>query len=286
MGANGGPDTSDWRAQIAGDNTEALKFLARSKSPADFMARVLEQNAALSKRQEPLKLTETSTADEVSAYRKALDVPDVPKEAKDEAYADAYGLKLPESAGVPQALIGAFARKMNSAHVPKATVQKVVGEFATIQTAIAQQAERTDAEKAKAWTSSLRDEMGSKEYDARKDAASTWLSAEFKDKADDLQELLGARLPSGGLLGDHPFFFNLIAEKAMGAGLTDRIERNSIESNGKSLAQQQAEIEALRRTDRAAYNRPETQDKLKRVIELRQKAGEIDSWGNEVRRRA
>jgi hypothetical protein len=52
------------------------------------------------------------------------------------------------------------------------------------------------------------------------------------------------------------------------------------------IARQQAEIEALRRTDRAAYNRPETQDKLKRVIELRQKAGEIDSWGNEVRRRA
>ena len=35
MGGNGGPDTSDWRAQMAGDDTKALERLARYKSPQD-----------------------------------------------------------------------------------------------------------------------------------------------------------------------------------------------------------------------------------------------------------
>lgn len=285
MGANGGPSW-DWRAELAGDDPKAVEAVARYKDPKEFTKAFLEQRATLSKKQEPLKLTETSTADDVAAYRKALDVPEVPKEAKDEAYADAYGLNLPEEAGIPAPLIGAFAKKMNSKHIPKSHVQAAVGEFTTIQAAIAARTQTLNEEKRQEWESAQRKDLGSREYEGRLAAAQAFLDKRFENKMDDLAAILNAPLQGGGILKHHPEFRAMMAELAMQNGFTDRIEQNAYESGGKSLAQQQQELEGLRRTNSVAYNDPQNQQKLKRIIELRQKSGEIDSWGNEIRRRA
>lgn len=278
MGGNGGPD---WRAMIAGEDTAAIEALARYKTPQDFYKAHNELRTKLSTRPEVPTLTEQSTPEQIAAYRKALDVPEVSKEAKDEAYAEAYGLKLPEGVDIPPSLIGAFARKMNSQHVPKKAVQAAVGEFAAIQTTIAKQASETDVTKRREWQGAMRDELG-REYDAQIGSAKQWLSDQFRDNPDDLLELVGARLPSGGRLGDHPFFVKLIAQQAMGSGYTDRIEANSMESTGKSLAQQQMELEAERRKDRKTFSASGGEGRLLKIIGLRQTRGEIDEWGNEV----
>lgn len=247
------------------------------------MKAFLEQRTKLSQRAEAPKLTEDSTPEQVAEYRKAFDVPEVPKEAKDEAYAEAYGLKLPEGVDISLAMLGAFARQMNSAHVPKATVQKVVGEYAKIQQAMAQKVEQTIAEKRKEWTGQLKDELGHREYDGQLEAARTYLKKEFEGREDEMTSLLAATLPSGGCLGDHPWFIKLIAGKAMGAGFTASIEANTLESGGKSLAQQQAEIEALQFKDPAAYNA--ASGRYEKILAARVARGEVDELGNEVRRR-
>lgn len=54
---------------------------------------------------------------------------------------------------------------------------------------------------------------------------------------------------------------------------------------GRSLKDQQTEIEKLRGTNTAAYDDPGTQSALDRLIELRHAIGEIDDRGNEVVRR-
>lgn len=271
---------------MAGDDARTLERISRYSTPGDVAKALIEAQTKLSQRQEPLKLTEASTPEQITEYRRASDVPDVPREAKDEAYAEAYGLKLPDGVNVPPALLGAFAKQMNAKHMPKAMVQSVIGEYAKIQAGIDQQVERVAMDKRAEWHGKLRDELGSREYDGRKKAASDYLQDQFAGRGQELQDLLGAQLPSGGYLGDHPWLFNLIAEKAIGAGFTDRIEANAIESTGKSLAARQSELEALRRTNRDLYNAPATQEALKKVIGLRLGRGEIDEMGNETRKRA
>lgn len=286
MGANGGPDTSDWRARMAGDDTKVLERLSRYKSEQDAGKALVEAQNKLSERAKPLGINEQSTPEQIAEYRKAVDVPDVPKDAKDEAYAEAYGLKLPEGVDVPPAMLGAFAKQMNSKHIPKAHVQAAVGEFAKIQTAVQEHVTKTNVTKSREWKMALQEELGPREYEGQLEAADSWLQSEFRDDRDTLEALLNAQMPGGGLLKSHPWFIKLIAKQAMGAGYTDRIIANSLEAGGKSLAQQQQEIEALMFTDRAAYDRAAAPGgKLDSIIKARMSRGELDENGNENRRR-
>lgn len=275
---------------MAGDDAKALEAISRYQTPADLTKAFLEQRSALSKRAEPLKLSETSTPEQIAEFRKLSDVPDVPQDAKDLAYAEAYGIKAPEGydlGEVEKTMLGQFAKQMNASHVPKGVVQKVVAQHFEIQKSLAAQVETIAKDKAKEWQGQLRDTIGSKEYDARRAAAAEYLQREFADKPDDLSNILNAQLPGGGRLGDHPWLFNMVAEKAMGAGFTDRIEANALESGGKSLGDQQREIEQLMFKDRAAYDAAAAPGgRLDKIIGLRQSRGELDENGNERRRRS
>ncbi len=286
IGANGGPDTSDWRALLAGEDAKAVEQLSRYQSPNDFLKAHNELRKTLSQRAEVPKLSDTSTPDEIAAYRKAFDVPEVSQDAKDEAYAEAYGLKMPEGVDVPPALLGAFAKQMNAAHISKGVAQKVVGEFAKIQLAVQERAEKINVEKRKEWTNALRDQLGAKEYDGHIAAANGWLQDQFKDNEDGLHRLLTYQAPDGGLLGDDPFFIKLFAEKGMGAGYTDMLQANAFEAGGKSLGDQQREIDALRWSNRQAYDEAMAPGgRYERIIQLRLSRGEIDELGNERQRR-
>ena len=184
---------------------------------------------------------------------------------------------------VEKGMLSEFAKAMHAANTPPAIMQAAAGEFFKVQAATKQHMQTTNREQAKQWQDSLRDELGSKEYDARKTAAVAYLQQQFDGRDEDMHNILGAQLPGGGRLGDHPWFFNMIAEKAMGAGFTDRIEANALESTGKSLADQQREIEGLWMTDRAAYDAKQAQ--LDKIIALRISRGELDENGNEKARR-
>ena len=257
---------------------------SRYETPAQFGKAYRELRGKLSQRAEPIKMPDENTApDDVAAYRKAFDVPDVPKEAKDEAYAEAYGLKLPEGVDVPAPLLGAFAKQMNSAHVPKATVQKVIGEFGKIQQAVQAHAAKLDETKRKEWHNGLRDKWGSKEYEGRIAAANSWLDDKLGRDSEEKSRLLSFRAPDGGYLADDPFFVELFSQLGMEAGHTDMIQANAFESGGKGIIEQIQEIEALMFKDPVAYQN--AQPRLRSLTSAGIAKGLLDEQGI-VRRRA
>jgi hypothetical protein len=284
IGGNGGPD---WRAVLAGEDADAIKDLARYQSPADLMKAFKEQRAALSRRAEPVKLPDNPTPQQLADYRKAQGVPDLAKDAPVDDVLKAYGVSPPEGYTMTDAtkgMMGDFIKEMNAANIPPAAAKKAT-EFYFKQDAAMQQAVRKDnSNKAKEWGNGLRDELGSKEYEAQQAAATKWMREQFKDAPDDLANILNAQLPGGGVLGDHPWLFKTIAGVAMGAGYTDRIEANALESNGKSLLDQRAEIEKLILTDRARYDA--LQPRLQQINRSLRARGDIDGNGDPVRRRA
>lgn len=291
IGGNGGPDW-DWRAEVAGDDPKALETLSRMKAPADLWKSYSELRGKLSQAQKPatLKLAEDATPEQVAEYRKAFDVPDVPKEAKDAAYAEAYGIKPPEGyelSEVEKSLLGAFAKKMNASHAPKAFVQKAVAEHFAIQQSLASQAETVAKERARGWQNDLRNEWGVREYDGRMAAANAWVKETFRENPEAFEEMRLAQLPGGGRLGDLPAFIRMIVDNAMAAGHTDRIEANALEAGGKSLAEQRAEINSWRFTDRARFNEAAAPGgRLERIIAAQLNRGEIDENDNPIRKRA
>lgn len=285
MGGNGGPD---WRAMLAGEDTDAIKDLSRYQSPTELLKAFKEQRAALSKRAEPVKLGDNPTPEQVAAYRKAQGVPEIAADAPPEKIAEAYGIKPPEGyemSSTEKGMISEFAKTMYGKHAPPALVKEATDYFFKQNAAMAQAVRKDTSEKAKTWKNSLIDRHGTKEYEAQQAAASTYLRNEFKDNPDEMANILNAQLPGGGVLGDHPWFFENLAKQALGAGFGDRIEANAMEASGKSLAVRHSELVKLYHTDRKLYNAPQTQAELLKVVSLRQSRGELDAQGEEIKRR-
>lgn len=286
IGGNGGPD---WRAMMAGEDAKAIEALSRFKEPGDFLKSYNEQRAALSKRAEPVRLGDNATPEQVAEYRKGLGLPEIAKDAKPEAYQDAYKIKAPEGyqmSEVEKGVLSDYAKlAYEQGHSPREV--KAATDFFFRQQAAGQQAQnRVAVDYMKASQNTLRDELGSAEYEAQQAAGELWLKNEFKDNPDEFTNLLHAQMPNGGKLGDNPWFFKLIAKQAMGAGYTDRIEANTLEAGGKSLAQQQQEIENMRFKDKAGYDAAMKPGGLyEKIIGARQARGEIDEFGNEARPR-
>jgi hypothetical protein len=284
LGHNGGPD---WRAMIAGEDAKAIEALSRYQTPADFYKSWNEQRAALSKRAEPPKLPDNATPEQLGEWRKGLGLPEIGKDAKPDDYISAYKIEMPkdyQASEVEKGMIGDFAKLAYERGMSPREVKESVGFFFQAQQANVQALNRIDVDFQRSQQHALRDELGSREYDAQREAGEAWLRNQFRENPDEMVKILHAQMPGGGKLGDSAWFFKLVAKEAMGSGYTDRIEANAMESGGKPLAQQQHEIEKLMHSDRTLYSAPQTQERLKKIIAARQARGEIDEWGNERKR--
>lgn len=208
----------------------------------------------------------------------------IPKEATIEA----YGIKAPDNYNISEAEkagLGEMAKLAQQLNLPPKPVQELANLLFKTNAAQAQANNEADKVKAAEWKQEYTAAYG-KDTDAYIKAACEYLEKDvFGGDADTMQAFLGARLPGGGRIGDHPKMVDLVVGAALKAGYTDRLETQQMESGGRSLAMQQQEIEKLRYSNRAEYNDPKTQDRLKRIIELRLKNGEIDEMGNEKKRR-
>ena len=200
---------------------------------------------------------------------------------------EAYKIKAPEGyemSDFEKGMVGDFAKQAYAKGWSPAEVKGATDFFFQQQTAAQQARNVVAADKQKEWTAALKQEWG-RDFDAQVSAAESWLKQQFGDDQDGYVALTRAELPNGGLLGDNPWFIKTIAKLAAGDGFTDQIEANAYESTGKSLEQQQREIEGLFTTDRARYDEPKTQAMLDKIISLRLSRGEIDESGNPVRKR-
>jgi hypothetical protein len=281
------PDADAWRKLIAGDNGDILKELSRIKTATDLGKLLIDQKKALSKRAEAPKLPDNATPKQVAEYRKVMGIPEVAEGAKPEDFAKAYGIDAPkgyEVSEVEKAMLADFAQVMHGKHTPAGIVKEAADFFFKAQTANQQNLNVLDVTRQKEWTSTLKTELG-KDYEPMLAAGEAYLNQEFADNAEAKGELLNARLPGGGRLGDNPWFIKKVIDAALNNGFADRIEANEMEQGGKTLAAQQAELEKLQQTDKSKYDLPETQKKLSRVIELRLARGEIDEMGNPVKKR-
>lgn len=262
--------------------------MARYKTPADFLKAHNELRGKLSERPSILAtLPADAKPEQVAEYRKAVGLPDIPADASADKIVEAYGIKPPDGYSmtpVEKGLVSEFAKLANQQNMPPAVVKAATDFFFKSNASALQATEKIDADKAKTWQGELRSELG-RDFDATISAGEAFLNQRFADNPEMKGELLTARLPGGGLLGDHPAFVKLVTDLAMQNGFTDRIEANSMESSGKSLEQQQLELEGLRMKDPALYNAPATQSKLDKIIGLRLARGEINEMGEPIRQR-
>lgn len=280
-------DTEAWRVLIAGEDQSILKELQRVKAPTDLGKLLVQQKQALSKRSEAPKLTNDATPQQIAEYRRFMGAPEIAADAKVEDIAKAYGVAVPEgyeATEVEKAMLADFAKTMNGKHAPAGVVKEASDFFFKAQTANKQAMNQLDATKQREWQGELRTKLG-KEYEPMVAAGEAFLNQKFAENLEAKNVLLNARLPGGGRLGDHPAFVEMMVDLALNNGFTDRIEANDMESNGKSLAEQQRELEQLQFKDRNRYNDPGVQAKLNKIIELRLSRGEIDDQGNEVKAR-
>jgi hypothetical protein len=278
-GAAGESQASDesWRNMLSGGDENLGKELARYKSATDVGKELLRQKQELSKGPRILTLSKDAKPEQIAEYRKAYGVPET---------AEGYDIKAPDGYQAPaaeSALVAQFAKTMHAQHAPPGTVKSAVDFYRQATAQQMQAMNKADVDRKTEWQSSLKTEFG-KDYEPYVASANAYLHQHFEDNQDGLRELVNARLANGGKLGDNPVFIKMMVDGALKAGLTDRIEASDIENaGGKSLAEQQADIEKLQFKDRAAYNA--AQPRLDKIIKARLSKGEIDDHGREMRRR-
>lgn len=269
---------------LAGDDAAALELLSRYKSAQDAGKALVEQRKELSKRAAFAPLAADATPEQIAEHRKAYGVAEVAADAKPEAYLEALKIKFPsdyEMSEVEKGALGDYAKHAYDVGADPRVVQQSVDFFLRTQAANSQALQKQIVDMRTEWQQGLKKELGS-DYDATIAAASHQVRQLAGDDAT-LAALVNAQLPGGGLLGDHPVFVRAMADLAMQNGFSDRIEANSYEASGKSLEQQQLELEGLQRTNPELYNAPATQARLEKVIGLRFSRGEIDEMGNKRR---
>lgn len=267
-----------WRELVSAGDDKVLQELTRYKSPADIGKQLLSQKQELSKRAQPVTLPKDATPEQVAAYREAIGVPK-------EGTVEAYGIKAPDGYALTESdkvTLAAFAKEMHEVHAPPSIVHKAVAKFFEVQQETAKAQSKIDSDKGRAWNEEREQERG-RDDKALLAASRTflqnhpWIKGQENPEAA-LLDLVTARLPGGGLLGDHPLFHAVIADAALKGGYGDRIMANELEAgSGKSLAEQQSEIEALRFKDSRAYDA--AQPRLEKIIAARIARGEIDENG-------
>ena len=270
----------NWRQDLSGGDEKILNELTRVKSPADIGKELLRQKQELSKRREPLTLAKDATPEQVAEYRKTIGVPS-------EGTLEAYGIKAPDGyklSEVEKGALGDLAKLGVDKNVPAPIMKEMTDYFFRVQEANRQALNTLDANRQREWQGELEQKLG-KDFKPMVAAGEAFLNQRFADNPEAKAELLNARLPGGGKLGDSPFFIELVIDNALKHGFNDRIEANELESNGRSLAEQQQELEKLQFSDSAKYNLPATQQKLDKIIAARLSRGEIDDSGNEVKKR-
>lgn len=229
-------------------------------------------------------LADDASEAEVTAYREAMGVPADPT---------GYEIDAPEdylASDVELEILPAYAEAMHEAHVPAKAAKAALDFFRKAQMANEAAIVELDLERQDDWQMETRANLGD-DYERVTADASRFLDQHFDP--DEKAEFLNARFPSGGRLGDHPRFVELIATLVRSSrDQHSRVGEGTANSSAQpgaraphSDAERQAQLEGLWSTNRKQYDSPVVQRELNSIIERRIARGELDSNGNPVRRR-
>ena len=180
---------SDWRNKLAGDDADTLKQLGNFKSPADLHRsyRALQQKLSSGEYKKPVELPENATAEQLTAYRKEMGVPET---------AEGYSLDFGDGLVVGEEdkpIVMDILKDVHAAHVPDKYAKPILSAY--FKRLEAERAAQIDADQ-QTWQETedaLRGEYGN-EYRVHKNALSNYL----KTLPEEFQEnLIGARLADG-----------------------------------------------------------------------------------------
>lgn len=207
------PAAADWRSSIKDDKLK--EHAARFTTLEDVLKGNLDLRSERDRLQstaivKPAKLPDTATeaqkaahAQQVSAYRKAMDVPDDPK-----GYEFSRPEFIPEEAfkseGV-QGLLGELAKLAHASNAPRQVVKDFWEFYGKAETLAAQQAVAADKKFAEEAEAALRKDLGSEEaYIAHKEFGRRAMIQVAKQAGVDTDDLMKIETKSGRFLMDDP----------------------------------------------------------------------------------
>lgn len=251
----------DWRQKLAGDDDKALKRLSRFQSPADIFKsyRALEQRMASGELKAPLPAD--ATEEQIAEFRQANGIPEKP-----EGYlADTDGLVFGDE---DKPRVDAFLGKMHERNAPPDVVRDALGWYHEERERALAEISKGDKEYRRASEDDLRAEWGG-EYRENLNAMGM-LFSNAPEGLDD--EILGARGPSGKLLGDNPALLKWLVSMANEVNPAATVAPGSGMGQIDSVQSEIAKIVKVMREDRKAYDAdPKMQERLRKLYEAEEK---------------
>jgi len=195
----------NWRAKLAGDDTDTLKRLEKQfQTPAD----VWKHMRALELRQSELKkpLPDNPTPEQVAEYRKENNIPEAP---------DKYDLTLPEGFVIGEQdkpLVNEFLKDMHAANASQETVKHALAAYYKLVGGQQAQIEEQDTNFRSSSEDALRNKWGG-DFKRNVNMVTSLLSMAPEGVKD---RILGGRTAEGRLMGDDPGvleFLNALARE-------------------------------------------------------------------------
>lgn len=243
---------TDWREKLAGGDEKTLKQLQRYSAPADIWnkARALEQKVSSGE----LKANSPFPADgddkAKTEWRKANGIPDKPEAYEPKVEGLVFG-------DADKAMLDSFKQHAHGKNWSPAQFNEALGWYAAEQAQIKARQDAADEAFRSEASDKLHGEWGP-EYRPNINAIKNMLASAPDGFADNL---LGARLADGKLLGDHPEALKWLASLSREINPAATLVPPGTTNAGKSV---QDELNEIRRVSR------EEPHKLTPAMEARQ----------------
>jgi hypothetical protein len=258
----GWPD--DWRSRVAGEDKEYLKRLERFQDPAALGKSYRELEKKLSSGELKPGLKPDASEEEVTAWRKANNIP---------TSVNDYKVSLPDGivlSELEKPMVDDYKAFALTQNMTEAQVNANLGKYLAMRDAEAGQQYVTDQQAYQQTIEIMRNEWGH-EYTPRVNALRAFLT---KTYGPDLGNQIGmARLPDGRVLGNVPEYLNATSQ------LRHELDPYATVMPSGTLNPQKAgedrikEIEGIMRTDANKYwKTPELQNELAGLYEARVKS--------------
>lgn len=250
----------DWRKQMAGEDSKALKALERYTSPDAVAKALISAQQRIRSGEYKRQISADASPEEVKAWREEQGLP---ADAKDYDLPVLLDGNYDELDDFGKQSIDAFRNVFFEAGVSPDVAHKVVETANKVVEQQLQQQAESDAQRHEEAEDSLRSEWGG---DFRRNIS---LNAQFlQDKfGDNWQSLVMARTPDGIRLADMPEFNKLVNQMARSEGGTV-LESGEVVA-GSNAAARIAEIEKIMSTDYGRYKREGLDGEYAKLLEAR-----------------
>lgn len=240
----------DWRSKLAGEDKDTLKAVERYKSPVEVAKALREAQKKLSEGMKRPELPKDADEEAIAAYRKELGVPEKP---------EGYLENLPGGLVIGEAdkeTATSFANAAHAANIPPEYAGQMIDWYYKQQEEVVAAEVQKVKEFRAASEDALRAEWGA-EFRSEQNSIKSFLQAlpDTEDGTPMWSVIAGSRMDNGALLGDHPDFLRWVATLAREKNPAGFVSPGAGTSQVDSVNTEIAEIEALMRENRPAYDK-------------------------------